>query len=279
MVADVSVGRSDRNLRSAAPGIWRWFPIGRLSCALTIGLLAAITTVASPTSVAAGAPCGEMLARATDGQSGGVGSGVACAPDDIAAGGAAVAEEDAGAALTVAFDTAAVAAPSSMYDHRPHFARPPPAGSESSVNGDSLNLADRAADGGRVRRAPSGLEADRVAPNTARAAVGAADDVPLHSPNFVVHPNGEVVPVPTGAIGPTPARTGSGFQFTGGRGGHGLDPRVTDIRIMDPVVGGKYPLPNGYVSYANARGQTVNPWTGRTIAPADPWWHWGWSSP
>jgi hypothetical protein len=119
-----------------------------------------------------------------------------------------------------------------------------------------------------------------VRPETADLASGscvAADDVPLHSSNFVVHPNGEIVPVPTGAIGPTPARTGSGFQFRGGSGGHGLDPRVTDVRIMDPVVGGKHPLPNGYVSYGNASGQTVKPWTGRTIDPGNPWWHWQWS--
>lgn len=126
-------------------------------------------------------------------------------------------------------------------------------------------------------RAAVGSGTGVVAPHATRAVVGAADDVPLHSPNFVVHPNGEIVPVPTGAIGPTPARTGSGFQFRGGSGGHGLDPRVTDVRIMDPVVGGKHPLPNGYVSYGNASGQTVNPWTGRTIDPGNPWWHWQWS--
>ncbi|WP_309620790.1 RHS repeat-associated core domain-containing protein, partial [Salinibacterium sp.] len=42
----------------------------------------------------------------------------------------------------------------------------------------------------------------------------------LHSPSFVVKPNGETVVVPAGAVGPTPA-TGSGFQFTGGSGGPG----------------------------------------------------------
>jgi len=46
---------------------------------------------------------------------------------------------------------------------------------------------------------------------------------------------------------------------------------------MDPVVGGKYPYPNAYVSYSNRVGQTVNPDTGRTVSPADPWWHWPWS--
>ncbi|MDP8928111.1 MAG: hypothetical protein M3O70_05925, partial [Actinomycetota bacterium] len=100
-----------------------------------------------------------------------------------------------------------------------------------------------------------------------------------HSPDFIVHPNGEIVPVPKGAIGPTSVLTGKGFQFRGGSGGHGLDPRVTDIRIMDPVTMGKYQYPHGYVSYLNPQGQTVNPRTGRTIPPGDPWWHWAWSEP
>ncbi len=43
--------------------------------------------------------------------------------------------------------------------------------------------------------------------------------------------------------------------------------------MMDPVAGGKYPHPNGYVSYENAAGQTINPMTGETIAPSDLWWH------
>ena len=33
---------------------------------------------------------------------------------------------------------------------------------------------------------------------------------------------------------------------------------------MDPVTGGKYPYPNGYVSYSNEPGQAVNPATGQT---------------
>lgn len=119
--------------------------------------------------------------------------------------------------------------------------------------------------------------ASRVAPQTTRAVVGAADDAPLHSPSFIAHPNGEIVAVPRGAMGPTPTATGKGFQFTGGSGGHGLDPRVTGIRIMDPVTTGKYPYPHGYVSYVNRSGQTVNPWTGRTVPRSDPWAHWPWS--
>ncbi len=26
-------------------------------------------------------------------------------------------------------------------------------------------------------------------------------------------------------------------------------------------------------TYSNAAGQTVNPFTGQTIPPSDPWWH------
>jgi hypothetical protein len=97
-------------------------------------------------------------------------------------------------------------------------------------------------------------------------------------PDFIVHPNGEIVAVPTGATGPTPVASGKGMQFTGGSGGHGLDARVTDVRVMDPVTGGKYPHPNGYVSYSNGAGQTVDPTTGQTISRSDPNWHLDWSS-
>jgi len=93
---------------------------------------------------------------------------------------------------------------------------------------------------------------------------------------FIAHPNGEVIPVPEGAEGPLPVRSGNGFQFTGGSGGDPLDPRVTGVRVMDPVTSGKYPYANGYVSYSNESGQTVNPFNGQTIARSDPFWHWEW---
>lgn len=114
-----------------------------------------------------------------------------------------------------------------------------------------------------------GVAAEELAPEAAGAAG--------RGPDFIVHPNGEAIPVPEGATGPTPVRTGKGVQFTGGSGGHGLDPRVMDVRVMDPVTTGKYPYPNGYVSYSNAAGQAVNPYTGQTLARSDPWWHWAWS--
>jgi hypothetical protein len=42
---------------------------------------------------------------------------------------------------------------------------------------------------------------------------------------------------------------------------------------MDPVTSGKYQYPNGYAVYMNGQGQTVNPLTGRTITPSDPFSH------
>ena len=96
---------------------------------------------------------------------------------------------------------------------------------------------------------------------------------PNSGPNFVVTPSGTAYPVPRGATGPSPANNGRGIQFQGGSGGNGLDPRVTGFRFMDPITSGPYPYPNGYGSYNNASGQTVNPYTGQTINPSNPLWH------
>ncbi len=101
-----------------------------------------------------------------------------------------------------------------------------------------------------------------------------AANTPTTGTNFIVRPNGETIIVPEGASGPYPVRTGNGFQFTGGQGGHGLDPRVTGVRVMDPKTTGTYQYPNGYVSYMNVEDQAVNPLTGQTVSKADPWWHW-----
>jgi hypothetical protein len=53
------------------------------------------------------------------------------------------------------------------------------------------------------------------------------------------------------------------------RGTPEIDPRVSSVRIMDPVATGKYQYPNGYAVYMNESGQTVNPLTGRTIGNSD----------
>jgi hypothetical protein len=89
------------------------------------------------------------------------------------------------------------------------------------------------------------------------------------------------VPVPEGATGPTPVRSGNGFQFTGGSGAgsRGLAPGVSAVRVMDPVTSGKFLYPNGYVSYWNEiTNQTLNPYTGDPIAQSDPFWHWAWGA-
>jgi RHS repeat-associated protein len=99
------------------------------------------------------------------------------------------------------------------------------------------------------------------------------------APTFVVTPNAEAIPVPSGAAGPTPVvnpqGNTTGFAYTGGTGGPGLDPRVSTVRIMDPTLekGSSPGYPGGYVTYQNAARQVVDPSTGRTIAPSNPAWH------
>jgi hypothetical protein len=73
-------------------------------------------------------------------------------------------------------------------------------------------------------------------------------------------------------MGPIPAQNERGFRYIGGAGGHGLGARVAEVRIMDRVPSrGQAPgYTGGYVTYSNAVGQSVNPYTGRTVARADP---------
>jgi RHS repeat-associated protein len=97
---------------------------------------------------------------------------------------------------------------------------------------------------------------------------------PQGGTNFVVTPSGTAYPIPNGATGPEPTRNERGMQFQGGSGGNGLDPKTTGFRLMDPVTSGPYQYPNGYGSYNNASGQTVNPYTGSpNISKTDPMWH------
>lgn len=96
------------------------------------------------------------------------------------------------------------------------------------------------------------------------------------SPSFVEY-NDVMFPVPEGAYGPFPVDSGKGFQYIHGTGGGpGLDPKVTSVRFMNPVTGGKYPHPDGYVNYmssATPKPQAVDPKTGKTVKPSDPAWH------
>jgi hypothetical protein len=100
------------------------------------------------------------------------------------------------------------------------------------------------------------------------------------APDFIVSSGGTVYPVPEGATGPFPVESGNGFQYVGGSGGNGLDPSVSNVRLMDPTApSGPSPgYPNGYGSYSNGAiptPQTVNPYTGQTVSPSSPWWHIG----
>lgn len=97
-----------------------------------------------------------------------------------------------------------------------------------------------------------------------------SDTPPLHT---ISGPNGELLPaVPDNAIG-TPAQNGAGMVYDVAPGTDGLDPRVARVRVMDPVLTGRYPYPDGYVTYENSLGQAVNPLTGKTIGRSDPYWH------
>ena len=88
--------------------------------------------------------------------------------------------------------------------------------------------------------------------------------IPRSTPDFVVTTKGTAVPVPAGASGPASTRA-SGFQYTGGSGGNGLNDKVTGVRIMDANSN-----QGARAVYMNQSGQTVNPATGKTVPNSDP---------
>lgn len=102
------------------------------------------------------------------------------------------------------------------------------------------------------------------------------DDVLVHNATCpfgaVAGPNGEMLPLPKGATG-TRSATGKGWTYDIPKGTEGLDPRVTQVRLMDPVLKGIHQYPNGYVVYMNKADQSVNPLTGQTLSKADPYNH------
>lgn len=73
--------------------------------------------------------------------------------------------------------------------------------------------------------------------------------------------------IPKGAQGPFPTR-GAGYQYIGGAGGSGLHANVTGVRFMEATA--HHPVRRVYM---NASGQTVHPFTGRTIPPNHPMAH------
>ncbi|MGC2634908.1 MAG: RHS repeat-associated core domain-containing protein [Candidatus Cybelea sp.] len=104
------------------------------------------------------------------------------------------------------------------------------------------------------------------------ALANAAEGLAPPSPDFAVTSGGDVIPVPEGATGPFPTN-GPGIQFNGGAGGNGLAANVTDVRIMEANAEN----PTGYVNYGsqqvNGGWQSVDPYSGQSIPPSNPWWH------
>jgi len=94
-----------------------------------------------------------------------------------------------------------------------------------------------------------------------------------NTPNFVVAPDGTVLPIPEGAEGPVPLPNGRGYRYEGGSGGYEFDPKTAGLRIMDPTTTGKYPYPYGYATYENKTTQGVDPFTGKTISDDNPLRH------
>jgi hypothetical protein len=117
------------------------------------------------------------------------------------------------------------------------------------------------------------LSGDKVRSDGLSKVESAADRAAASSaPDFIVHPNGTVVVVPEGAIGPMITNNRSGFVFIGGTGGKGLDESVSGLRIMDR----NDQNPGGYYVYMNGGNQTINPYNGNTLGPSDPGWHRPW---
>jgi hypothetical protein len=119
------------------------------------------------------------------------------------------------------------------------------------------------------------IPAEAIAAGIAKFALPA---VPGLAPNFIVSRGGTVLPVPEGAVGPSAVTNRKGIRtgsaFTGGAGGPGgLDPRTDGLRLMDPRTKGPYQYPRGYGAYMNESGQTINPFTGRTVERIDPLAH------
>ncbi|GAB6010286.1 RHS repeat domain-containing protein [Dysgonomonas reticulitermitis] len=120
----------------------------------------------------------------------------------------------------------------------------------------------------------AGLEGAVKVVNNVKTGTKAVDKVvdvskaSVKETNFVVTPQGEAIPIPKGAVGPTSPNKGTGMVYQGGKGGYGMDSRTTGVRIMDANSNqGKR------VNYMNQSGQTVDPKTGKTISNKDPRGH------
>ncbi|MDQ0395888.1 RHS repeat-associated core domain-containing protein [Labrys monachus] len=99
----------------------------------------------------------------------------------------------------------------------------------------------------------------------------------VNGTDFIVSPGGVTYPLPKGSTpGPNINKAGNvtGQAYTDGTGGGSgdLHENVTEFRSMNPTEG-PYPKPNGYGVYMNKTGQTVDPFTGKTIPRNDPMAH------
>ncbi|MEA5011863.1 MAG: hypothetical protein VB100_09120, partial [Angelakisella sp.] len=95
-----------------------------------------------------------------------------------------------------------------------------------------------------------------------------------HGADFIVTKGGDNIIIPKGATGPMPTNNGKGFIFEGGSGGHGLDSRVTSVRIMGPTLPNHASpgYPGGYVVYMNSTEQRVD-FLGHTVAKSSYFGH------
>jgi RHS repeat-associated protein len=136
-----------------------------------------------------------------------------------------------------------------------------------------VRAANEAEDVGNIAGVSESVEKTTLDMNLQLFAENGADDsisaAKPTSPDFVVTPNGDVIPIPEGATGPVdvsnPAGKTTGFAYTGGNGGS--NGQVSNVRIMDPTPprGNSPGYPNGYVKYENKGLQGVDPITGRTL--------------
>jgi RHS repeat-associated protein len=125
----------------------------------------------------------------------------------------------------------------------------------------------------RAAATAAGTVATEAAAALRPTGTGAQCTVETPAPDFIATPGGTVFPVPQGATGPYITNNGLGMQYQGGMGGYSLDPRVTGFRYSSPTTTGRYPYPQGRGTYNNITGQAVNPLSGQTIPPSDPWAH------
>ncbi len=115
--------------------------------------------------------------------------------------------------------------------------------------------------------APAAGKAATRAAKTAETVAADAAAAGSRWPSFIAAADGSVFAVPRGATGPLPTRA-PGMQFTGGSGGYGPDPRVTGVRFVDTNAN-----QGARAVYMNQAGQTVNPFTDRTVPYSDPTAH------